>query len=1099
MELNKYQTPIELLTYKRAIDDKIVSIPFDKAPKEVQDEFNEIISTVPLVQWLISKDRPNIKDLPKDEKGRAIWKLEYPPIIENVDYFRKTAIHYQKTGRFTDLRPNGNPNSEYRKWVDSELDKIENGCLRPDGAWIPGYMYWFLNYCPIILTRKFEDAGDSEVGYRDVDFPEFWEGILWRYKGWDLARSLGQHFAEISKRGSSKSYTLASALSKIFVVGDRVSTNLKKKTSARGVLMAYQKEFLNKDGTLNKFEDMIDFIAQNTEFPRKRLKSSINEMDWVMGYTDLNTGAKKGTGNEILGVAIKDDPDKGRGKRASLIGLEEFGKFPNVSAVIKIAEPSVKDGDLVFGLMLAVGTGGEEGSDFSGALDLIYHPSGSHFLSFENVWDKESQVRGTSIFCFPAYVNRKGCYNKDGISDVTKALYALCFERYIAKYENPDPMQVTRTKAENPVTLQDAIMKRDGAFFPVAQITERLQEIDLNPNFFDNILVGDFAQSASGKVEFKPTNDTPIHKYNQKDNKIAGAFEIAKLPELNKDGRPYTGRYVAGLDPVDTDDANTMSFVSFFILDLWTDTIVCEWTGRLTFVDDCYEKIRLACMYYGAKLLYEAHPYSQKVITPTGIKTWKDITIGSELFAPNGNIVKVVDIPVNEEMPIYKVTLRDGREIEASDNHIWSVFTQKNRITPELKTTKEMMELGVKNKHGQSNFFIPKGNEIEFNSKEVPIDAYTMGLLLAEGCFVKHHCHKNRVQFSSSKEDLQYYKEYIPYKIIEHSYEKVNSDIEILNCKEVLKSLGLYEQKSHTKFIPDIYKYNSINIRTELLKGLMDGDGCSNKRGAKIFITTSERLCEDFKEVCRSLGINCSSKKIDYRGFSSFRVSIFTEKTIFKLPRKIQSVHTYNSKARGSKAASYIEKTAIEKIEFSHIEMGKCVTVDSKDGLYLIGDYVVTHNCNKKGLFAYFKRMNCLYLLAETPEFLKDKDFVKPGKVGNSIYGVNATNPINNYARELLKNWMLKPVTIQTDNDDAPEITIPNVMTMWNRAALDEARQWNPDGNFDRISALGMLMLIREDRIITFGDNMRKTETHVNPIANDKYFERNYKRRSHNQ
>ena len=760
MELNKYQTPIELLTYKRAIDDKIVSIPFDKAPKEVQDEFNEIISTVPLVQWLISKDRPNIKDLPKDEKGRAIWKIEYPPIIENVDYFRKTAIHYQKTGRFTDLRPNGNPNSEYRKWVDSELDKIENGCLRPDGAWIPGYMYWFLNYCPIILTRKFEDAGDSEVGYRDVDFPEFWEGILWRYKGWDLARSLGQHFAEISKRGSAKSYTLASALSKIFVVGDRVSTNLKKKTSARGVLMAYQKEFLNKDGTLNKFEDMIDFIAQNTEFPRKRLKSSINEMDWVMGYTDLNTGAKKGTGNEILGVAIKDDPDKGRGKRASLIGLEEFGKFPNVSAVIKIAEPSVKDGDLVFGLMLAIGTGGEDGADFSGALDLIYHPSGSHFLSFENVWDKESQVRGTSIFCFPAYVNRKGCYNKDGISDVTKALYALCFERYIAKYENPDPMQATRTKAENPVTLQDAIMKRDGAFFPVAQITERLQEIDLNPNFFDNILVGDFAQSASGKVEFKPTNDTPIHKYNQKDNKIAGAFEIAKLPELNKDGRPYTGRYVAGLDPVDTDDADTMSFVSFFILDLWTDTIVCEWTGRLTFVDDCYEKIRLACMYYGAKLLYEN---------------------------------------------------------------------------------------------------------------------------------------------------------------------------------------------------------------------------------------------------------------------------------------------------------------------------------------------------NKKGLFAYFKRMNCLYLLAETPEFLKDKDFVKPGKVGNSIYGVNATNPINNYARELLKNWMLKPVTIQTDNDDAPEVTIPNVMTMWNRAALDEARQWNPDGNFDRISALGMLMLIREDRIITFGDNMRKTETHVNSIANDKYFERNYKRRSHNQ
>ena len=51
-------------------------------------------------------------------------------------------------------------------------------------------------------------------------------------------------------------------------------------------------------------------------------------------------------------------------------------------------------------------------------------------------------------------------------------------------------------------------------------------------------------------------------------------------------------------------------------------------------------------------------------------------------------------------------------------------------------------------------------------------------------------------------------------------------------------------------------------------------------------------------------------------------------------------------------------KTAIESIEYSHVERAKCVTVNRRDGLYLIGDYILTHNCNKKGIFAYFSKMN---------------------------------------------------------------------------------------------------------------------------------------------
>lgn len=609
MELNKYQTPIENLRYTH-VDENTGEQSFfswQDCPEEIREEFNEAISTIPFIQHLISKYRPYCKDLPRDENGRAIWKITEPPIIEDTDYFRQTAIHFQKTGRYTDLRPNPNPNSAYRKWIDQEADRIYNGMLREsDGAWIPGDMYWYLNYSPIILTVEGEN---ENVGERDTDFPRFWEGILWRSIGWTDARRVGQNFAEIAKRGASKSYYTASKLSKIFIMGERKRTEeeikAKKPQNAGGVVIAYDKQFLIKDGTLNKFEQMIDHCANNTQFPRKTLQRTLNDMSWEMGYIDLNTGAKSGTRNTVLGVAVKDDPDKVRGKRKNFICFEEFGKFPNLSDTYNISLKSVKEGNTWFGEIVLIGTGGEEGNDFSSAMDMIYHPTGFFLRAYPNVWDKSAQTRGVSIFFFPAYVNRAGCYNKDGISDVTSALFSICCERWIAKYHNPDPMQLTRTKAEDPITIQDAIMRRDGTLFPVAQITERIQEIDLNPNFYDTMYCGKLIQKSNGEVVFEPTGDIPIRKFPTKDNKIAGAVEIRELPVKGPGGKPVAGRYIAGLDPIDDDQSNTMSLVSIFILDLWTDTIVAEWTGRLESADACYEVCRLLLIFYNAKVNYE--------------------------------------------------------------------------------------------------------------------------------------------------------------------------------------------------------------------------------------------------------------------------------------------------------------------------------------------------------------------------------------------------------------------------------------------------------------------------------------------------------------
>lgn len=732
MEFNKYQSTLE-------------ELKLDTYPQEVQDEFMENLMGVQFIQNLVSPNRPYPKDCPKDEEGRIIIDFSNPPIVEDTDYFRPTALFFKKHGALTNLRPNPNPNSEFGKWLREEVRRIWYGYTREsDGVWVTGDMYWYLNYCPIIQSKI---RKGTKIADRIVDLPEFWEGIFWRFHYWEASRREAKHSAEIAKRGASKSYSVASALSKLFVVGDNEETQ----NNVRAMVTAYQKEYLTKDGTLNKFIEMVDFQAQHTQFPSKRLKSSLQEMQWKMGYTDLDTGAQRGTLNEVIGVSSKDDPDKLRGKRSSKIVIEEFGNFPKITDTYRVILPSVQEGDIVFGQLILIGTGGSEGADFAGAAEILFNPDGFNIKALPNVYDKVGG-KGKTIFFFPAFVNRKGCYNEDGISNVTKSLLELCYNRYIVKYNTTDTMALTRTKAENPITLQEAIMRRDSTIFPVAQLRDRINQIDANPNEYDDAFIGEFNISNKGEVEFKPTSSVPIRKFPHKDNKLEGAIEIFKMPEKDSSGKVFANRYIAGMDPYDDDSSETLSLGSVFILDLWTDTIVAEYTGRPMFVDDNYENTRRLLLFYNARLNYEN---------------------------------------------------------------------------------------------------------------------------------------------------------------------------------------------------------------------------------------------------------------------------------------------------------------------------------------------------NKKGLFAYFSRMNCLYLLTDNLEFLKDKDMIKGYTFGNKQKGTMATAPVNNYARTLIRNWLLKPVNvIRMVDGEEQEVTIPNLMLIRNRALLEELAMWNPDGNFDRVSALGMLMLLREEKMILYDGNLSKEKdsTPKDYLGNDPFF-----------
>lgn len=750
MEFNKYQTPLT--------DELLESLP-----EEVRNQLLDIINNVEFVRRLVSPDRQYAKDRPRDDKGRIIVDLANPHIVENIDYFRPTAIHYQKYGCFTNLRPNANPNSEFGKWIREEKRRCWEGYVREsDGEWVTGYMYWFLNYSPIMLS---EIIKGTKRANRVEDFPEFWEGIYWRFHYMEQAANGGlynnfeggQHCAELASRGKGKSFSLASILSHDFILG----VNEVAHHRVMSVVTAYQKEYLTKDGVLNKFSSMANFCAEHTQFPRKRLKSSMQEMTWIMGYKDVELDVERGTLNNILGVSSKDDESKLRGKRAAHILIEEFGTFPRLTDMYNVLTPSVEEGDIVFGQIYMLGTAGDNESDFEGAQEIMYNPKGYRMYALPNVFDKNNQGRPNFVFFFPGYVNRKGCYNEDGVSDVIKALIEILMNRYTKKYNSSDPNTIIKVIAEVPITPAEAIVKTGVNMFPVTDLTERLQQLDSNPREFDDVYTGELVVNKSGQIEFKPTSAQPIRKFPHKDNKIEGGLEMFQLPEIDRaTGRPFNGRYILGCDPYDDDASNTMSLGSVFVLDLWTDKIVAEYTGRPLFADDFYEVCRRLCLYYNGRMNYEN---------------------------------------------------------------------------------------------------------------------------------------------------------------------------------------------------------------------------------------------------------------------------------------------------------------------------------------------------NKKGLFSYFSKNNCTYLLTDQLEFLRDKQMIKEIGYGNKAKGTNATLAINSYGRNLLRAWLLRPTVVIQEVDGEPaEVTIPALFTLRSRALIKELINYNSEGNFDRISSMGMLMLLREDKMITYQGNIsreKQEKASKNYLGNDPFFNRNYRTR----
>jgi hypothetical protein len=137
---------------------------------------------------------------------------------------------------------------------------------------------------------------------------------------------------------------------------------------------------------------------------------------------------------------------------------------------------------------------------------------------------------------------------------------------------------------------------------------------------------------------------------------------------------------------------------------------------------------------------------------------------------------------------------------------------------------------------------------------------------------------------------------------------------------------------------------------------------------------------------------------------------------------------------------------------------------------------------NKKGLYAHFKNKNSLHLLAETPKILRDEDYTKISSVGNKKFGTNANDVINEFGRRLTLKWLINQASGKDDG-------VMNLHGIRSVGLLKELFMWSKDMNADRVSAIGMLMIYRED-IITI---IERNEKRPKDVGNDPFWTNSHK------
>ncbi len=450
------------------------------------------------------------------------------------------------------------------------------------------------------------------------------------------------------------------------------------------------------------------------------------------------------------------------------------------------------------------------------------------------------------------------------------------------------------------------------------------------------------------------------------------------------------------------------------------------------------------------------------VCTPFGFRKVRDLKVGDIITsATTGKQQRIIWLHPIGEFDFYRIHFIDGTAFDCSSEHLWQVHQSRKRtkrlnadgvrINERIWSTQMIFDWMERKKSGLykgCNLIIPLCEPVQFTMTNMfghpkPLNPYILGALIGDGCITDTVTSSNYVSITTMDEEIVQRFCQFGYDM-SHIQQKPNNRAKsyLIYASELvmaLQQIGLAGCDSSSKFIPQQYKYGTIEERKSLMQGLMDTDGYVDERGHMSYSTVSRRLAEDVAFIVRSLG-GIATIKQNPAGYKNSDGEFVRCKDTYdvyirtKLDPELVGISRKKERCRYefNGGASILGKR-ITDIEYIGKREGRCITVNDPSGLYVADDFTVTHN----------SYIGSVWLVSSCIRF----DNIRAVVARKTLKSLKESTW--NTIKTILKDWGLKEDTNYKINN------LEGTLTFWNDSVIimKEMADIPSDPNFERFGS----------------------------------------------
>lgn len=563
----------------------------------------------------------------------------------DITPFIEPSNHFKKFGYYTAAPPD---TLLWNRFWDDLEDKIDNG-FEVGGVRITGRHFFFINFGRFraIPTDEFGNPTSTSKIWTFLRFLDhqyylmheleecFLEGYYTTYeeaKKWfpDLTQEMYftlKLYSFVVAKGRRKGWTAAIAIG-VF------NYNFTFKESSMNILAAYEKGHYG--ATLKAFHTTKTFLDKYTPWKRRTdIKGTSEHMIAGIETTDpFGIKMKEGYLSEMQAVSFKDNPFKGIGESATVIDIEEGGKFNNLLESYPVSiEPLIRDGETMIGSAIVGGTAGDMESGGSlGLSEFMSKPKEYGFKYYENIYEP-TIVAGNSgwfiddLWYSPIKITKTELreYTKGERLEVLlskfpgefvdtvdiqgnsyRELSKIILENKREKRRKISTIAYQKFITQQPMYLSEAFLLNESSPFDTATAKEVLGQLSV-----ENVRMkfGTFALTEGLPRFILNMGLNPVDEYPYKGADTTGCWVIYEDP-MRTGGEIPAWRYIAGCDPIDwgseeVSSTGAHSFAASYIIDTVTRNIVAEYISRPKKAEDYFEQLWRGLEYFNAFLLYE--------------------------------------------------------------------------------------------------------------------------------------------------------------------------------------------------------------------------------------------------------------------------------------------------------------------------------------------------------------------------------------------------------------------------------------------------------------------------------------------------------------